>query len=672
MYTFVDVNEFSEGAILPSEAFTINGEYIENQIEGYRTLSVSGREALSPDVSSYTSGIRDGSTLQYKRYPERILIVKYQLIAASNEAFREAYNKLGLILNVENAQLIFNDEPDKYLTGTPCTIGEVEPGRNAVVGQFEILCTDPFKYSIMEYEATAADENGIMVDYAGTYKTFPVLRTEFFNEDEASDDGETVADLTGAGDCGYVAFFNENEKIIQLGNPDEVDGTNSYPMSQTLVNSTFKTTSSWGTAAKSQWTTSGSLKMGVARAEVEEDTGNPTVATIKTVDSLVERPYVQYQVKVYAYDRTETSVKLRFSVISNLMNSDAWFNTPFVLQAGIMVGPGSDSEFKYFIIKEATKSWHGGCKYYTDYTMTYSGLSASTTKITDITFKVTRLDDFGSTGELSEVKCSAFSIPTYTAPVAAQYYLTPSSYGSGTGWHGVTMSRTIPADKAGDVGATNFTLSYAQKFCISSTSQRGVFFASMQDAEGNTVAGVTIQKGSSGKTATLKFHVAGEVKASQSVDVSSGNKYFQLSKTTTITKSDGTVNFNVCGIKKSFYDSSIVSTISTVVVFKFLVFGSYSAVKYNGLWWAKMVKNNCDTWMDIPNKFSANDVLEADCNTGLIYLNGELAPSLGALGNDWEEFYLTPGFNQIGFAYSDWVSEDYKPLFSVRYREVYL
>ena len=64
MYTFVDVNEFSEGAILPSEAFTINGKYIENQIDGYRTLNVSGREALSPDVACNTSGIRDGDILK--------------------------------------------------------------------------------------------------------------------------------------------------------------------------------------------------------------------------------------------------------------------------------------------------------------------------------------------------------------------------------------------------------------------------------------------------------------------------------------------------------------------------------------------------------------------------------------------------------------------------------
>ena len=214
MYTFVDTTEHSEGVLLPSEALKINGEYIENLISGYRTLSVSGREALSPEVISYSTGVRDGSALQSKRYPERIITVKYQLIAKSNEEFREAYNKLAAILDVEDAELIFYDETDKFFVGTPCTIGEVESGKNAVIGSFEILCTDPFKYSVIEYEAEAeSEESSILIDYNGTYKSYPILEADFFAEDETDEEAENT--LTGAGDCGYVAFFTENEKIIQ-------------------------------------------------------------------------------------------------------------------------------------------------------------------------------------------------------------------------------------------------------------------------------------------------------------------------------------------------------------------------------------------------------------------------------------------------------------------------
>lgn len=95
MYRFVDITEAAEGMELPSEAMQINGEYLEELIPGYRTLSVSGREALSPEIESYHTGIRDGSARKSRRYQERIITVKYQLVAKSNEEFREAYNKLG-------------------------------------------------------------------------------------------------------------------------------------------------------------------------------------------------------------------------------------------------------------------------------------------------------------------------------------------------------------------------------------------------------------------------------------------------------------------------------------------------------------------------------------------------------------------------------------------------
>ena len=64
--------------------------------------------------------------------------------------------------------------------------------------------------------------------------------------------------------------------------------------------------------------------------------------------------------------------------------------------------------------------------------------------------------------------------------------------------------------------------------------------------------------------------------------------------------------------------------------------------------------------------------MEADCKEGEIYLNGISSPELCALGNDWEGFYLTPGLNQIGFSYSDWIEAGYEPTIKVRYREVFL
>lgn len=218
MYDFIDVTETAENSILPSEAMKLNGEYIENQIKGYRTLHVSGREALSPELNSYETGVRDGSSLKSKRFPARTIVITYQLAAGSSEEFREAYNKLGFILNVKDAELIFNDEPDRYYTGTPSLIGEVEPGRNTVTGEIEIFCADPFKYSCEEYVISPDQDDGkaFAVNYEGTYKAYPVL------------------EATMNGDNGFVGFLNDKGYILQFGSVDEADGEN-YQRSEKLL-----------------------------------------------------------------------------------------------------------------------------------------------------------------------------------------------------------------------------------------------------------------------------------------------------------------------------------------------------------------------------------------------------------------------------------------------------
>lgn len=546
IYNFVDTIEASGNAVLPSEALKLNGEYIENLIPGYRTLHVAGREALSPELDYIETGIRDGAKRKYRRYPARYITVTYQLLAESSEAFRDAFNALGGTLDIEDAEMIFADEPDKYFTGTPSELGEIEPGKNAVIGEIVFFCEDPFKYSVEEYEVEPSTDDGLYfaVNYNGTYKAFPELEATFYEEEEA--DGETENTLTGSGDCGYAAFFNEYEKIIQLGDPDEAEGEDLLK-SQTLVSQTFLKSTSWGTA-----------------------------------------------------------VQKLFSLNSGVVSSDS------VVQTG--------------------------------------------------TFKTAK---------------------SYANATANEYYLTPNSYGSGAKWHGPSITRAIPADAAGNVGATNFSYSWRQKMAIGSgknaQKERGAFQTLLTDANGKIIAGVNVYKSSNGKKAKLRFYLNGKIKETISIDLSLNNKYFgQITKknkavrTSSIVKSGQSVTFNIGGIKRTYRDSAITESVVTKFTMTLSKWASYTPLSYNGVFWVKFVKNNCKTWRDVPNKFSANDVVVADCSTGKIYLNDAETPHLGALGNDWEEFYLRPGLNQIGVAYSDWVEDAYAPTFKMRYREVFL
>lgn len=687
MYNFIDVNEASESNVLPSEALKINGEYIENQISGYRTLNVQGREALTPDVVTYTTGVRDGSRLKSKRFPERIITVTYQIVAESNQAFREAYNRLGRILNVEDAELIFNDEQDKFFIGTPCTIEPVNPGTNAVVGVFEILCADPFKYSVVEYEAVPTlDDASVLIDYNGTYKAFPTLEADFFDESDTSADGESAATLTGSGDCGYVAFFTEDKSIIQLGDPDEVNEENAYEKSQTLVNSTFKTSSAWGSAAKKQWAVNsgltssdyyaqtGSIGMGVASYAVSSNTGS-TSGTLLTATSTRDAPHVKYTVTAKATNRTKDSVKVTVSITAAMTRNDYYWYNAGVLVTSVYIG----GAWRNVTMKAASDRWNGASGHTKNITVTVTGLSESTTALTGIKFKAYRNDSLGYSGILGETACTNLTIPKYVADVPETYYLTASNFGSGSNGHGPSITRTIPADASGEVGAKNFTLSYSQKMSIgsgnSATSEYGAFQVLLISGSGTSreiVCGVNVYKESSGTKAKLRFYLNHKVMETIDIDLSYGNQYFKSSKTSTIKKTGQTVSFNICGVQRTYHDSAIANVAVNQITFTFSQIGTKAKLAYNGLYWAKFVKNNCDTLKDIPNKFSANDVVVADCKNGEITLNGASAPELGALGNDWEGFYLTPGLNQIGVAYSDWVSKGYEPKFKIRYREVFL
>lgn len=677
MYNFIDVTEASEGVVLPSEAMKINGEYIEDLIVGYRTLNVSGREALSPDVTEFEVGVRDGTTLEKKRYPSRVIVITYQLTAKSNAEFREAYNQLGKILDVKDAQLIFNDEQDKYFTGTPCIIDTVEPGLNSVVGKFEILCTDPFKYSVNEFEVMPLeDDNSFVFDYGGTYRAFPKLEASFYDETEIGADGETAKALTGSGDCGYVAFFNEAEKIIQLGDPGEADGETAYAKSQTLMNQTFLDSTSWGTTAKSLWAVNsgiilpadvqqmGTVGMGYAKDATSSYSG-------KTSGHLFKCGYngLHFSAGYSTKNRTANSVEV---CVAATVQTNRMMAANEIATVRVTIGGVS----KTMTVKQYGKVATPGC-YSGGATFKITGLTLSQKTITGCAASVATAN-----GSATAPSCNSVNISPFTAGTAAEYYITASDFGTASGkWHGPSITRTIGADASGEVGAANFTLTYEQKMCIgeksNSINELGGFHVHLSDANGKVVAGVRIVKNQTGsRAASLMIFVNGVKVHQVGIDLAYNSKFFGANpesvNTSTIRKSGNKLEFTLGGYSQTFTEDAIKDVKVTKVTFVFEQYSTATKLSYNGLFWAKFVKDNCNTWRDIPNKFSANDVVVADCKNAEIYLNGVKTPNLGALGNNWEEFYLTPGMNQIGFSYSDWVDAEHAPTCRIRYREVFL
>lgn len=209
MYSFVDTIEYSRGkGSLPAEAVSLNDKYIENEIEGYRTLHVVGRELLESEIIERQIGNEDGAQFQGKRNTTRVITVTYSLTAKTPEEFRDKFNKLSLILDQEQAKIVFYDEPDKYFIGTKSSVEAVPEGLLNVVSSFDIYCADPYKYSVVEKTFQAApNSEGVLeavIVNNGT-KAVPVDYTIRHNHEN-----------------GYIGIVSEHG-VIQLGSPDEVD-----------------------------------------------------------------------------------------------------------------------------------------------------------------------------------------------------------------------------------------------------------------------------------------------------------------------------------------------------------------------------------------------------------------------------------------------------------------
>ena len=215
MYAFVDtVNSGIVGTNLPTEAMSYNGVYLENEIDGYRTLSVTGRELMESEVTDQEIDGMDGSYYRYKTTPARTITVKYQLRARGSREFRDAFNKMNKLLSGEQVKVIFNDESDKYFIGTKTSNTQVDGGSNNVIGEIEIYCSDPCKYSTTEKEFTAIDGVLNIVNEG----TVPV---------------SVDYDITTTSETGYIGLVSE-EGIMQYGKIEELDGE-TYQRSELLA-----------------------------------------------------------------------------------------------------------------------------------------------------------------------------------------------------------------------------------------------------------------------------------------------------------------------------------------------------------------------------------------------------------------------------------------------------
>ncbi|WP_333813664.1 distal tail protein Dit [Muricomes intestini] len=218
MYKFTDPGEPASEEYLPSEAVLIDGTCIDQEIDGYQTLTVSGREQVNMDYSER----KIGNNLYLEDYYQtsRIIEVQYHLQADTPEELIQKFDKLNGLLNFKEAKIQFADDPGCYYIGSK-TEAEAPPvGVLSCVSTYQIYCPDPHKYSVAEKEFIAK------LNASG------VLEATIYNDGTAA----VPIDYTihNNHDNGYVGIVTP-DTVLQIGRIAEVDEV-PYQQSENLIN----------------------------------------------------------------------------------------------------------------------------------------------------------------------------------------------------------------------------------------------------------------------------------------------------------------------------------------------------------------------------------------------------------------------------------------------------
>lgn len=172
MYDFRDTDIYTGyDDFIPSEALLLNEIPLERQVDGYRTLSVSGRELISKKINSQDIDGINGNIFVEANYPTRDITVKYLLSARTNEEFRRDFELINYYLKEDQFQFGFNDDREYYYVGTLSGIDTFPEGANEGVSTFTITCSDPFKYKIKPSIYTS--ETGLTINEPILYPTLP-------------------------------------------------------------------------------------------------------------------------------------------------------------------------------------------------------------------------------------------------------------------------------------------------------------------------------------------------------------------------------------------------------------------------------------------------------------------------------------------------------------------
>lgn len=144
MYNFVKPDEETQTQQLLSVAMNFNGGFIEQQVTGYQTLNVSGREMVGVDIDM--ESVHTGSIILSERIPHRELEIEFSLRGDDNNQFQKRFQQLMKILHAGEVEVYFNDEPELVYYVRLADVSDIPAHTNHVVGTFTLVSETPYKF----------------------------------------------------------------------------------------------------------------------------------------------------------------------------------------------------------------------------------------------------------------------------------------------------------------------------------------------------------------------------------------------------------------------------------------------------------------------------------------------------------------------------------------------
>ena len=214
----------------------------------------------------------------------------------------------------------------------------------------------------------------------------------------------------------------------------------------------------------------------------------------------------------------------------------------------------------------------------------------------------------------------------------------------------------------------NFELSFVNWF-EPGGNQGGGFDIYINNSGGGNVCGVSIYRNKNGRVQWYMI-VKGNIVKGGSYSLAD-NPFKGAWRTQTITKSLGTVTFNLGGVAFTVTDPDLASHSYDAANISFVFYRQPGAdtIGANNALKSITLRGFANTWQDVANKIPQYGNVAVNTASGRITLNGAEALGLGVITNDFEDFKLEPGENVITCEASDWVDD---ANYAMTYREAYL